>query len=1390
MNHPAESAFTSSGGIPAHPHTIGGTTSSMSILPDRRRSMGKGEVIVTGSFSNLEYAGTNDDSGGGGSGSTGSSSIVLESLSIRDIDRLAQALRPLLMDQMIDDTKSDCINDDDHDDDDPREEFVQEIASTSTTDLEEGRTGSRNRNPQWHAPFGESTYSLLYLCSIDSPAFWYAVLVYILQITAILLTMIDVVDWGSSNRLDLPPNVNLSVTIAQGVALFLAVAFQSDLLEVVSKFKDGFHPEVLEKHPGATYSTWLLSCIAQLFAGLLLLLTIYILTVQTGNVLGIMLNFAALNFMADIDDVAFYLAKSGFVGDRLQVAAYRVANFRVRKRYDPGRGFLRAWKTRIFFMIIAVLLTGWVTIVIFRFEGRYVCNTIMVNMGDDFVPSLGPFNGMYDLAFSGRGMERRAEYVERRSMEIDTPGRGILGYCYEIKAWTFRIESNDNNHKGNPCNWIARSSETETYDITETATSQWFVHDDTFREVVVEPFSLFCFDCAKEGESDDCGGKGTCRNAVCDCENGWYGLRCEFVSPCPWITMDARTDKFASTRDWASNYQSIDLGNGSLVEAYHRPVYIHEYSRGGEYDVVMFTGGRWALTSSKFLPHGGRISDHQLPVGQESAGSDIGNFFKHVYHGYRGYSGNYSVAFLSDYMEIGTHLDSSSPVGFHWYHAEEAKANYKNQDIGKSVDTEFLCHSCDDDVNPCLYDGVCNQGKCQCSLDSFGSLCEIPPVGNGHCDPFLNVPEFKLDGGDCCESSCESSSQYICGAEGEGYVSTGYYYCKQPKDEWQRHLLNGDAGSFSGFALDLSRGSMAVSELLQDRVRIYDKVGSSWVLRDTIMGSPNSRFGLRVALSSGPFNVVSNPSFKAPLTVVVADSFRILRVYKCDFDGCTQTQEFPTLLVFDFDLSDDGTVLAASLLVGNQAPNTVRIYDTVNGLFQFRADVSITRNNVTANVLSMSLNGDGSRLAVQSQLTEVDPSTNYPVATDEYVVVMAWNEAFDIYGVEAEFLFESEDNTVDYALSLKLSQDGTILAYGYPKCLGSQLHIQVRNDAGRWGPRWAPAMNSADCTDTERPARNNALAVSADGSRVAFRVGSKVKLMAWDSVTKSWNDVIDPFPLTHYPVAMSSNGKEIAIGAPEDGIGGVTGVFSLPGRKPCGHGMSLLRVSLTLDRLPLDVSGDLANNRTGEILFKQGPYSMEYAYATIVEETCIPADSCYVFTMYNKRRRGLQAPGQFALFVDGENVGKGSFDGLFTKQYFGECPSCPAGTVPFSMIMLACEPIPWALLQMVGTNNATNRWLASTAGNSEVVIPSTCSDHWDGTNCTEWLSYETCLEPSECYAFQFLSHHQAFVEIALGGQIERPTANWFCYGGSSYVGNPDKCQTGGVGKVVHSVGHT
>ena len=98
------------------------------------------------------------------------------------------------------------------------------------------------------------------------------------------------------------------------------LAFQQDLVEATTKWHDG--PSILEfiydVDTGATMNSFRGSILAQMLIGCALLFTIFVLTMQATTVVGMMLNFAALHFLSDLDDLAFRLAKAGFVHDSIE----------------------------------------------------------------------------------------------------------------------------------------------------------------------------------------------------------------------------------------------------------------------------------------------------------------------------------------------------------------------------------------------------------------------------------------------------------------------------------------------------------------------------------------------------------------------------------------------------------------------------------------------------------------------------------------------------------------------------------------------------------------------------------------------------------------------------------------------------------------------------------------------------------------------------------------------------------------------------------------------------------------------------------------------------------------------------------------------------------------
>jgi len=588
----------------------------------------------------------------------------------------------------------------------------------------------------------QDTFSFLVVAEMGSFPYMTALVIFALQLTTFVLVLLDMADNGSpGNVFGVPANVSPQLRTTQFIAVLVAVLTQGDLRTAFSLLRDGYCPGIHEAFEHISSFKFRTSIFARAMSGSTGLVVSFVLVVTAPSVVELLLNFTAIEFVSSIDELCFFLSKQGFLGSRCKTFAMNIARTLFKVPPESRMGcFRRSWKTGSLFVILAIFLTGWIITVYFQSSGLYQCETVMVQMSDDFVAALGAFNGLYDLRSPARYVpfsEQRVQYIERRSEEIVPLGRGVFGYCNDISAWTFRWEFYDGGGYSSDsdanCDWVARSAETATYDITETLSEDWFVRDESMREVLLDPFRLMCFTCESGGQegSDACAGHGVCNNAVCECEDGFFGLRCEFTTPCSTLAIDARTDDFASTRDWATDFQTIKMENAGLVTAYHRPVYVHDYD-DGLYDVIMFTGRRWALTSSEFLPRGGKISDEELQAlsqNHQGVGNEIGNFFHFIYHGYQGYFEESYVAFLSEFMDAMTDTDSSEPVGLDWFHAvgEERTGENENQSPKREVDTELVCRVCNDGSNICLYDGVCVEGSCQCSLDSFGSLCENPP---------------------------------------------------------------------------------------------------------------------------------------------------------------------------------------------------------------------------------------------------------------------------------------------------------------------------------------------------------------------------------------------------------------------------------------------------------------------------------------------------------------------------------------------------------------------------------------------------------------------------------------------------------------------------------------
>lgn len=117
-----------------------------------------------------------------------------------------------------------------------------------------------------------------------------------------------------------------NVRVAQGISLLAYVVFPNSTLNDIIKAIQLFPMSAASADKDVPVACIRISCILRGVQGLFALLIVFLLVMSSHNTLDIILNFTAVNFITDLDDTAFSLAKSGVFGKHLKREAYRIAN--------------------------------------------------------------------------------------------------------------------------------------------------------------------------------------------------------------------------------------------------------------------------------------------------------------------------------------------------------------------------------------------------------------------------------------------------------------------------------------------------------------------------------------------------------------------------------------------------------------------------------------------------------------------------------------------------------------------------------------------------------------------------------------------------------------------------------------------------------------------------------------------------------------------------------------------------------------------------------------------------------------------------------------------------------------------------------------------------------
>ena len=227
----------------------------------------------------------------------------------------------------------------------------------------------------------------------------------------------------------------------------------------------GFRSAILAEYPEASRTKWYLMGVFQSLAGALLTMDLFILLMQSTKTVGLCLNFAALHFVQDIDDVAFTMGKMGFITRKVQKECNRVGELMVQCKQQRRKD----WVRRIFVYVLTfglyvpyVIVAGW------QWTGRFMCKSVYVQFGDLYGDQWPYYSGIFKTPgteFLGDRISGRAVYIS----DLDSEEAVQLAYCSKERAWTFSHVA-----AADECDYFIKSSFTETFDVMDVASLTWF----------------------------------------------------------------------------------------------------------------------------------------------------------------------------------------------------------------------------------------------------------------------------------------------------------------------------------------------------------------------------------------------------------------------------------------------------------------------------------------------------------------------------------------------------------------------------------------------------------------------------------------------------------------------------------------------------------------------------------------------------------------------------------------------------------------------------------------------------------------------------------------------------------------------------------------------------
>ena len=257
----------------------------------------------------------------------------------------------------------------------------------------------------------KDTYSFFFTSKMNHPAFLFAILVFAFQAAILIVIQIGMTQSTSDdNRFSVPPGVSRAVRVSQFFALILAPVTQDDFIQILDSLIVRYDSGVREIFPSASKTKWVVSNILRGLYGCLYLVIIFTLTMQASATLSVFLNFAALQFISEIDDIGWLLANKGYCGRAIEQMTKKQRGLQTHGKSDNAIAFknrelrvsAKLPRTLILLLVWAGLFTGGAIIASQQKSGKFLCNSVTVLFGDEVWEREADVDYLFYSYFSGQ----------------------------------------------------------------------------------------------------------------------------------------------------------------------------------------------------------------------------------------------------------------------------------------------------------------------------------------------------------------------------------------------------------------------------------------------------------------------------------------------------------------------------------------------------------------------------------------------------------------------------------------------------------------------------------------------------------------------------------------------------------------------------------------------------------------------------------------------------------------------------------------------------------------------------------------------------------------------------------------------------------------------------